>query len=69
MRKLAPFVFVMTLAAAVPTLNELTQMAARFAPAELKVDASGLSPGDRQALGKLIDAARVVEAAKKVCYK
>jgi hypothetical protein len=36
-------------------------MTARFAPVELKVDISGLSPGDRQALVKLIEAARIYD--------
>jgi hypothetical protein len=34
-------------------------MIARFKPTELRVDVSNLSPGDRQALPKLIEAARV----------
>ena len=37
-------------------------MIARFAPAELKVDTSGLSAGDKQALQKLIEAARVIDS-------
>ena len=36
-------------------------MTARFAPAVLQVDTSKLSPGDRAALIKLIDAGRVVQ--------
>ncbi len=47
--------------AAVPNLTELNQMIARFAPAELKVDTSALSPGDKLALAKLVEAARVVD--------
>ncbi len=35
-------------------------MAARFAPAPLNVDISGLSAGDKKALAKLIEAARIV---------
>jgi hypothetical protein len=46
--------------AAVATLPELQQMTARFAPAPLRVDTSTLSAGDRKALVRLIDAARVV---------
>lgn len=42
------------------SLAELQQMTARFAPAPLRVDTSKLSPGDRAALAKLIDAGRVV---------
>jgi len=47
--------------AAVPDLAELNRMIARFAPAELKVDTSKLSPGDKQALAKLIEAAQVID--------
>src|SRR5580700_8731385 len=46
--------------AAIPDLAQLQKMAARFQPTELRVDVSKLSPGDRQALGKLIEAARVL---------
>ncbi len=47
-------------AAETPSLAELQQMAARFAPAPLPVDTSRLSPGDRAALAKLIEAGRVI---------
>jgi hypothetical protein len=47
-------------AAEIPSLTELQQMTARFAPARLQVDVSKLSAGDRAALAKLIEAARVV---------
>ena len=47
-------------AAVMPDLNQLTQMSARFAPVTLKYDAAGLSAGDRQALPKLVEAARVL---------
>ncbi len=60
-KRYAPFLFCMALLAAMPNLNELNRMISRFAPAELKVDTSGLSSGDRQALGKLIEAARVID--------
>jgi hypothetical protein len=43
-----------------PDADELNQMAARFAPAPLNVDISGLSAGDRQALAKLIEASKIV---------
>lgn len=43
-----------------PTQTQLQQMAARFAPTPLRVDTSALSSGDRQALVKLIEAARLV---------
>jgi hypothetical protein len=45
---------------AVPSLAQLDQMASRFAPTTLRVDTSRLSSGDRQALVKLIEAARVL---------
>jgi len=46
--------------AAIPDLAQLQKMIARFQPTELRVDVSKLSAGDRQALGKLIEAARVL---------
>ncbi len=49
------------LANKVPDLAQLQQMTARFAPTELKVDISALSPGDRKALVKLVEAARVID--------
>ena len=51
---------IMTLNAADVSLTELEQMSARFAPVDLRVDTSRLSAGDRAALVKLIEAARVV---------
>ena len=42
-----------------PNAEELNQMAARFAPAPLEVDLSSLSAGDKKALAKLIEAARL----------
>src|SRR5438552_3286265 len=47
-------------AAVMPDLTQLKQMSARFAPVKLKYDTSTLSAGDRQALPKLVDAARVL---------
>src|SRR5438270_6826424 len=47
------------LAGSLPDLAQLNRMIARFAPTELKVDLSGVSAGDRQALIKLIEAAHV----------
>jgi hypothetical protein len=47
--------------AAIPNLDQLRQMAARFAPAVLKVDTSKLADGDRRALAKLIEAAYVID--------
>ncbi len=43
-----------------PDLAQLNRMAARFAPTPLRVDVSRLSSGDRQALSKLIQAARIL---------
>ncbi len=45
----------------VPDLAELKKMTARFAPTELKVDLAGLSEGDRKALAKLVEAARIYD--------
>src|SRR3982075_123441 len=45
---------------AFPNADELNQMAARFAPVRLEVDISSLSAGDKKALGKLIEAGRIV---------
>ena len=46
--------------AQLPDLAALKAMQARFAPTPLKVDVSGLSAGDLQALTKLIEASRIV---------
>jgi len=43
-----------------PDLSQLEQMNKRFAPVTLHYDQSRLSPGDRQALAKLTEAARVL---------
>ncbi len=45
----------------IPGLAELEKMTARFAPTELRVDTSSLSPGDQKALVKLIEAGRVID--------
>jgi hypothetical protein len=55
-----PLVVLLAAAAVMPDLNQLKEMSARFAPVTLKYDTSKLSPGDRQALAKLVDAARVL---------
>lgn len=44
-----------------PDTAQLKEMAARFAPTPLQVDLSGLSPGDRRALSKLIQAGHIVD--------
>jgi peptidase M49-like protein len=45
-----------------PTLAELQRMTARFAPAEIGADLSALPKNERDALGKLVDAARIMDA-------
>jgi hypothetical protein len=47
--------------ATIPDAAALNQKAARFAPVALRADTSGLSAGDKAAIVKLIDAARVVD--------
>ena len=62
MKKTALFLLTaMTLSAADATLPELQQMVAKFAPVDLKVDTSKLSPGDRNALAKLVEASRILD--------
>ena len=51
---------VLLAAAVMPDLTQLIQMSARFAPVTLKTDESGLSAGDREALPKLLEAARTL---------
>src|SRR5579864_4212284 len=46
--------------AQIPDLARLNAMIARFAPTPYRVDTSRLSPGDKQALPKLIEAARLL---------
>ena len=55
-----PLVVLLAAAAVMPDLAQLKQMSARFAPVKLNTDSSALSAGDRRALGKLIDAARIL---------
>ncbi|MFC0253267.1 dipeptidyl-peptidase 3 family protein [Massilia consociata] len=43
------------------TVSQLNAMAKRFAPVELKADTSKLSKGDRAAMAKLIEAARIID--------
>jgi hypothetical protein len=47
---------------ALPDQAQLEKMASRFAPTPLRVDTSKLSVGDRQALVKLIEAARILDS-------
>ena len=44
-----------------PDLPTLKKMTARFATTEIKVDTSKLSAGDKKALAKLVEAARVID--------
>jgi len=62
---LSVFLLVSTLSlaapkSAAPDQAQLQKMAARFAPTKIQVDISGLSAGNRQALAKLIEAARIL---------
>ena len=50
-----------SLPTAVPNLPQLETMLSRFAPTPLRVDTSKLSPGDRDAVIKLIQAARILD--------
>ena len=49
------------IAAAFPDLALLDTMTARFAPTEIRVDTSSLTPGDHRALGKLVEASRLID--------
>src|SRR5579864_6671561 len=44
----------------IPDLAQLEKMTARFTPTELRADLSKLSPGDRKALVKLIEASQML---------
>ncbi len=45
-----------------PTLAELQKMTARYAPADIGADVSALPKGERDALARLIDASRIMDA-------
>src|SRR4051812_41657649 len=45
-----------------PAAGDLQRMAARFAPTEIKADLSALSAADRQVLGKLVEASKIIDA-------
>jgi hypothetical protein len=45
-----------------PTLAELQKMTARFAPADIGADISGLAKNDKDALTRLVEAARIMDA-------
>src|SRR5215471_17150615 len=40
----------------------LQQMAAQFAPTEIRVDVSKLAPADRKVLAKLVEASKIMDA-------
>jgi len=45
-----------------PTLPELKKMTARFAPVDVRVDLAQLPPNERQALAKMVEAAKIIDA-------
>src|SRR5689334_1096045 len=45
-----------------PTLAELQKMTTRFAPADISADVSALPANERNALARLVDAARIMDA-------
>jgi len=45
-----------------PTLAELQKMTARFAPADIGADIAALPTNEREALARLVDAARIMDA-------
>jgi hypothetical protein len=55
-----PFFVLLAAAVMIPDLAHLNQMIARFAPVPVKYDTSTLSTQDRQAMPKLIEAARLL---------
>ena len=46
----------------VPSAEQLSAMTARFAPVEIGANAAGLPDGERRALAKLVEAARIMDA-------
>ncbi|MDQ3349227.1 MAG: hypothetical protein M3545_14830, partial [Acidobacteriota bacterium] len=54
-----PLVIQTAAPAPMPTLPELRVMTARFAPAEIGADITSLPDGERRALAKLVEAARL----------
>jgi hypothetical protein len=47
---------------ALPDLQQLTQMAARFAPVDIRADVASLPASERATLARLVDAARHIDA-------
>jgi peptidase M49-like protein len=60
MKAMKSLAVLLAAAAVMPDLTQLKQMSARFAPVKIQYDASRLSAGDRKALAKLIEAAKVL---------
>src|SRR5262249_23602273 len=48
--------------ALMPDIIRLQRMTARFVPTEIAADVSRISPGDRRALGKLVEASKIIDA-------
>ncbi len=61
MKRLLLLLPMLATAATIPDLDQLKKMTARFAPAELHADTSALSPGDKQALARLVEAASIID--------
>jgi tetratricopeptide (TPR) repeat protein len=57
-----PLVIQTAAPAPMPTLPELRVMTARFAPAEIGADITSLPDGERRALAKLVEAARLMDS-------
>jgi hypothetical protein len=55
------FVTTSLLAASTPDASDLKRMAARFAPVDLKADISALPPNERQALERMVEAAKMFD--------
>jgi hypothetical protein len=45
-----------------PTLAELQKLTARYAPADIGADISALAKNERDALARLVDAAKIMDA-------
>ncbi|MGA2600227.1 MAG: hypothetical protein ABSH09_24940 [Bryobacteraceae bacterium] len=61
MKRLLLLLPMLATAATIPDLDQLKKMTARFAPAELHADTAALSPGDKQALARLVEAASIID--------
>ncbi len=55
-------VFVAFLEASMPDLDRLKAMTERFAPVEISADLSALPEGERRALGRLVEAAKIMDS-------